>query len=384
MRRTAMTWTLTMLIGALVASVGGSSQPPDPAGRGSGSAAPAFVSPEVLPDRRVIFASFRRRRRTCLGTDVPRNMQGLPMSRGDNGVWEASVGPLAPGAYRYHFNVNGVAVIDPRSPAISESNNNVWSLVYVPGSDVMDTRNVPHGAVSAVTYQSIALQKVRRMHVYTPPGYELGTGTFPVFYLLHGAGDNDESWTSVGRAGFILDNLIAAKKARPMIIVMPAGHTSRTPVSAIGRSATDEFVQDFEQDVMPYVEKHYRVIADRAHRAIAGLSMGGNHTLHVAMPRLDQFAYVGVFSSGLLAAAPAGRGSPPAPGTPPPAPALDEAWVRENVAGIDAGRNTRSNCSGSRPDQRIGCCQRRRPPWRCSSSTDSRRCSRRAREAIRG
>jgi enterochelin esterase family protein len=122
-----------------------------------------------------------------------------------------------------------------------------------------------------------------------------------------------------------------------MIVVMPAGHTSRTPVSAIGRSATDEFVQDFVQDVMPYVEKHYRVIADRAHRAIAGLSMGGNHTLHVAMPRLDQFAYVGVFSSGLLAAAPAGRGSPPAPGTPPPAPALDEAWVRENVAGIDAG-----------------------------------------------
>ena len=92
------------------------------------------------------------------------------------------------------------------------------------------------------------------MHLYTPPGYELGTGTFPVFYLLHGAGDNDESWTSVGRAGFILDNLIAAKKAVPMIVVMPAGHTSRTPVNAIGRSATDEFVQDFVQDVMPYVE----------------------------------------------------------------------------------------------------------------------------------
>jgi enterochelin esterase family protein len=136
------------------------------------------------------------------------------MSKGDSGVWEATVGPLDPGAYRYHFNVNGVAVIDPRSPAISESNNNVWSLVYIPGSDVMDTRNVPHGAVSAVTYHSTALQKVRRMHVYTPPGYELGTGTFPVFYLLHGAGDNDDSWTSVGRAGFILDNLIAAKKAR--------------------------------------------------------------------------------------------------------------------------------------------------------------------------
>jgi enterochelin esterase-like enzyme len=272
-----------------------------------------------------------------VGTDIPRNMQGLPMSRGDNGVWEATVGPLDPGAYRYHFNVNGVAVIDPRSPTISESNNNVWSLVYVPGADVMDTKDVPHGAVATVTYHSSALQRVRRMHLYTPPGYELGTGRFPAFYLLHGAGDNDDSWTSVGRAGFILDNLIAAKKAVPMIVVMPAGHTSRTPVSAIGRAATDEFVQDFVQDVMPYVETHYRVIADRSHRAIAGLSMGGNQTLHVAFPRLDQFAYVGVFSSGLLGIAPGGRGAAPVTGTPPTAPALDEAWVKENVAAIDAG-----------------------------------------------
>jgi enterochelin esterase-like enzyme len=343
MRGTAMTGILTVLIGAVVAPLAGSAQPPDQAGRGSGRAAPAFVSPEVFPDKRVIFRVFSPKAEDVrlVGTDIPRNVQGLPMAKGDNGVWEATVGPLAPGAYRYHFNVNGVAVIDPRSPAISESNNNVWSLVYIPGSDFMDTRNVPHGAVSAVTYQSTALQKERRMHVYTPPGYELGTGTFPVFYLLHGAGDNDESWTSVGRAGFILDNLIAAKKARPMIVVMPAGHTSRTPVNAIGRTPTDEFVQDFVQDVMPYVEKHYRVIADRAHRAIAGLSMGGNQTLRVAIPRLDQFAYVGVFSSGLLAAAPAGRSSAPAPGTLPPAPALDEAWVQENVAVIDAGAKKR-------------------------------------------
>jgi enterochelin esterase-like enzyme len=339
MRRTAMTGILTVLIGALVPPLPGSAQPPGLAGRGSGSAAPAFVSPEVLPDKRVIFRVFSPKAEDVrlVGTDIPRNIQGLPMSRGEEGVWETTVGPLDPGAYRYHFNVNGVAVIDPRSPAISESNNNVWSLVYVPGSDVMDTRNVPHGAVSAVTYQSTALQKVRRMHVYTPPGYELGTGTFPVFYLLHGAGDNDDSWTSVGRAGFILDNLIVAKKARPMIVVMPAGHTSRVPANAIGRSATDEFVQDFVQDVIPYVEKHYRVIADRAHRAIAGLSMGGNQTLHVAIPRLDQFAYVGVFSSGLLGAAPAGRGAEPGPGTPPPAPAVDEAWVQEQQGALDTG-----------------------------------------------
>ena len=314
-----------------------------PGGQGVGAPAPpTVVSPEVLADRRIVFRilSPKAEEVRLVGTDIPRNTQGLPMTRGDNGVWEITIGPLEPGAYRYNFNVNGVAVIDPRSPAISESNNNVWSLVYVPGADFMETKNVPHGAVAAITYHSTALQKTRRMHVYTPPGYEsyeMGTRTFPVLYLLHGAGDNDDSWTSVGRAGFILDNLIAAKKAPPMIVVMPAGHTSRTPVSAIGRTATDEFVSDFVQDVVPYVEKHYRVVADRAHRAIAGLSMGGNQTLHVAIPRIDQFAYVGVFSSGLLGATGPGRGAAPAPGTPPPAPALDTAWVNENLAALDNG-----------------------------------------------
>jgi enterochelin esterase family protein len=114
-----------------------------------------------------------------------------------------------------------------------------------------------------------------------------------VFYLLHGAGDNDDAWSSVGRAGFILDNLIAAKKARPMIVVMPAGHTSRGPGSALGRAATDAFVNDFVKDVMPYVEAHYRVLKDRANTAIAGLSMGGSQTLQVAIPRLERFGYIG-------------------------------------------------------------------------------------------
>ena len=120
-------------------------------------------------------------------------------------------------------------------------------------------------------------------------------------YLLHGAGDSDDSWTSVGRAGFILDNLIAAKKAKPMVVVMPAGHTSQNLAGGIagaGAAAQDEFSQDFVTDIMPYAETHYRVLADRQHRAIAGLSMGGSQTLNIAIPHLDQFAYIGVFSSG--------------------------------------------------------------------------------------
>jgi enterochelin esterase family protein len=229
------------------------------------------------------------------------------MSKGTNDLWEATLGPLGPGAYRYNFNVDGVAVIDPRNPATSESNNNVWSLVYVPGSELMDTRDVPHGALAAVTYYSKALGRFRRMHVYTPPGYELGTGKYPVFYLLHGSGDCDEAWTSVGRAGFILDNLIAAKKAKPMVVVMPAGHTQ--PSGNRGpRPPVDEFAQDFVIDIMPYVQQHYRVYNDRKHYAMAGLSMGGGQTLSIGIAHLDRFGYLGVFSSGVFGITGAGAG----------------------------------------------------------------------------
>ena len=230
-------------------------------------------------------------------------------------------GVVEPGAYRYVFVVNGVGVIDPRNTAISESNTTTWSVATVPGSDVMDTKNVPHGAVASVYYQSSALGRTRRMHVYTPPGYESGKDKYPVFYLLHGAGDCDDSWTSVGRANFILDNLIASNKAKPMIVVMPAGHTSATgggrgAAAAGGAPPRDEFAEDFVKDLMPYVEKNYRVVADRAHRAIAGLSMGGSQTLNIGMPNLEKFAYVGVYSSGLLGGGGRGRGAAPGAAAP--------------------------------------------------------------------
>src|SRR6266481_422565 len=248
--------------------------------RGRGPQGPQVVSPEVSANRQVTFRILAPKAEAVRlsGGDIPGNGQGTALTKGTNGVWEATLGPIDPGTYRYNFNVDGVAVIDPRSPAISESNNNIWSLVHVPGSDFMDTRDVPHGAVAAVSYYSKSLGKFRRLHVYTPPGYESGKGKFPIFYLLHGAGDNDDAWTSVGRAGFILDNLIAAGKAKPMIVVMPAGHTSRA--QGIGGpgflSPTDDFAKDFTTDLMPYIEKHYRVFTDRAHTAMAGLSMGGS------------------------------------------------------------------------------------------------------------
>jgi enterochelin esterase-like enzyme len=300
-------------------------------GGGRGAAAPVYISPEVSAERRITFRVFAPAADAIRlsGGDMPGVGQATQLTKGDNGVWEVTVGPFEPGAYRYNFNIDGVSTIDPRSPFTSESNNNVWSLVTVPGSPVFDVQNVPHGALAKVTYYSASLGAFRRMHVYTPPGYETGTAKYPVFYLLHGAGDSDDSWSSVGRANVILDNLIAAKKAKPMIVVMPAGHTRRGTTGVGGRAGTDEFVKDFNDSVMPYAEKHYRVLTDRANTAIAGLSMGGNHTLHVAIPRLDRFAYIGVYSSGLLGAFPelagrGGRGAAPV-ATPPAAPAAAPA-----------------------------------------------------------
>jgi enterochelin esterase-like enzyme len=302
-----------------------------PPGRGPGT--PPVISPEVKPDRHVTFRIRAPKAEAVklTGSDIPENRQSAALKKDDTGVWEATLGPIDPGAYRYRFDVDGVAVVDPRNPTISESISSVWSLVYVPGSDLIDTKPVPHGAVSAVTYYSKSLGKFRRMHVYTPPGYEAGDARYPVLYLLHGAGDSDDSWSSVGRAAIILDNLIAAKKAKPMVIVMPAGHTGAFrfgPPGGGSRRPVDEFVQDFTKDIMPYVEKNYRVSTDRQQRAIAGLSMGGAQTLNVAIPALDQFAYFGVYSSGVFGIAGGRMGAAPKANPGP-------SWEERNKASLD-------------------------------------------------
>ena len=257
-------------------------------------------SPEVDDDRRVTFRIQAPNADSVKlsSSDIPGSMFGTHMTKNDNGVWELTTDALVPGAYRYRFDVNGVPVVDPRNTEISESNEHVWSLVNVPGNPMMDTRNVPHGAVAEVTYHSESLGRFRRMHVYTPPGYESGEGQYPVFYLLHGAFDSDDAWSTVGRAGFILDNLIAEGEAEPMIVVMPDGHTG--PFGFGNDLPMSEFINDFENDIKPYIESHYRVLQNRQNRAIAGLSMGGAHTLHIAIPNLEEYAYIGVFSSGVF------------------------------------------------------------------------------------
>jgi len=288
-----------------------------PAALGQTAEAPPIVSPDVQPGGQVVFRikAPEAREVRVKSPDIPGiTKENAALKKGKDGIWEATLGPVPAGAYRYNFDLDGVLVIDPRNPSNSESNNNVWSLVLVPGAAFMDTRPVPHGAVSEVTYYSTVLQRFRRMHVYTPPGYGTTPTKYPVFFLLHGSSDSDNSWSTVGRAGFILDNLIAEKKARPMIVVMPHGHTTaiRTP------SNNEDFAREFLTDIAPTIERDYRVSPGRANRAIAGLSMGGGQSLLIAIPNLDRFGYVGVFSSSMPGMARPASAPPATPSAPGP------------------------------------------------------------------
>ncbi|MEW5981180.1 MAG: alpha/beta hydrolase-fold protein [Acidobacteriota bacterium] len=329
------------------------------AGRGAAQP-PAVISPEILSDNRVVFR-IRAPKATAVtlsASDVPRTALVLPgstptpetpgpppgpvLARAEGDVWEfTTAAPVPPGAFRYVFHVDGVRTLDPANTKTSESNTAVWSLFFVPGIDVEELRDVPHGAIAEVFYFSTVLHQTRRMHVYTPPGYGAGTGTYPVFYLLHGAGDTDDAWTSVGRAGVILDNLIAAKQAVPMLVVMPAGHQPARPGSVPGTAgaggpptsvsppSVSPFTREFVEDVMPYVERHYRTRTDRPGRAIAGLSMGGMQTLDIAFRHLERFAYLGVYSSGATLGG--GRGAAAgATATPPP-----PDWEAGHLADLD-------------------------------------------------
>jgi enterochelin esterase-like enzyme len=297
---------------------------------------PVVVSPEVSADRQITVRLYAPRAEAVRldASDIPGVpfAGGAPMTKNDIGVWQATVGPVPAGAYRYAFVVDGVPTLDPRNPATSEANANAWSLIYVPGSELFDTRAVPRGVVSEVTYSSDSLGTFRRMHVYTPPGYESSSKKLPVLYLLHGAGDSDDSWTTAGRAGFILDNLIAKKAAKDMLIVMPAGHTrAAAGASPVSNDANAAFAGDFMGSVVPYIERHYRVLAGREHTAIAGLSMGGGQTLDIATAHAAKFGYVGVFSSGLF-----GAFTVPGRGAPPPAPWTrgSSEWEKRNAAAL--------------------------------------------------
>ena len=208
--------------------------------------------------------------------------------------------------------MDGVRTLDPKNAMVKQGVTSLDNMFFVPGEAAAfeDNKAVPHGEVRETWYQSSTLGQQRRLHVYTPPGYDAGKARYPVFYLLHGGGDEDSGWNSIGRAGFIIDNLLAANKAKPMIVVMPNGSLPRPsnlppatpgapPDPAVNAAMQERFTNELLKDIVPFVEKNYRVLAGRENRAIAGLSMGGGQTLRVVVSNPDQFAYVGVWSAGV-------------------------------------------------------------------------------------
>ena len=251
-RRTSLllnNWIFTLLLLIMITAQAPAQYTPTPND--------TLVSVSVLPDNRAILRVYAPKAADVRigGSDIPEVLRSSAMVKQATGVWEATIGPLVPGAYRYTFIIDGVTVLDPRNSAMSESNDNTWSLMYVPGAEFMEMKHVPHGAVSEVTYYSEPLGRFRRMHVYTPPGYASGGDSYPVLYLLHGAYDCDDAWTTVGRAGLILDNLIAEHKAVPMLVVMPAGHTGPfgfgMPMQRVSKTGREEFIEDFVTNVRP-------------------------------------------------------------------------------------------------------------------------------------
>ncbi len=265
-------------------------------------------SPKVLNDKRVVIQIYApKATEVTVGGDFTSGGKLLSLTKNDQGVWSVVIGPLTPDYYTYTLMVDGVRTIDPKNPVIKQGISSLENVMAVPGAETAfeENRAVPHGEVREVWYSSNTLGMMRRMRVYTPPGYEKGNTKYPVFYLLHGGGDDDSGWNTVGRAGFILDNLIAAGKAKPMIVVMPNGSMPMPPSTGMPNPQAMSnmralFADEFLKEIMPMVEKRYRTLPNPENRALAGLSMGGFQTLDVTLTRPELFNYVGVFSSGFF------------------------------------------------------------------------------------
>jgi enterochelin esterase family protein len=264
----------------------------------------SLISPEVHADRRV---TFRLRATNATSVAVSGQFQRgpVPLERGSNGVWAATVGPVTPSVYEYSFNVDGVTMIDPGNRAIKPMRNPRTSILEVPGEPplIHDFQNVPHGAVHMHWYPSKSLGVRRALQVYTPPDYEGSRARYPTLYLFHGSGDNEATWVAHGHAHWILDNLIAQRRAQPMLVVMLDGHAAppRAPGAppAERNRNTELFQRDLLEDAMPLVEATYRVKKEAENRAIIGLSMGGGQSLSIGLNRTDLFAWVGGMSSSV-------------------------------------------------------------------------------------
>ncbi len=289
-----MTTRITLIALALATSALLQAQTPPPDG---------LVSPEVHADRTVTFRvrAPKASEVTLSGDWLPVG-KPVPMTKGDDGVWSIQTAPLEANGHLYWFNVDGLAVADPVNPVIKLRQRTSASLVEVPGDHpaAWDLRDVPHGTVVTEWHKSPALQRTERIAVYLPPSYARSTKRYPVLYLVHGSGDVPESWVNAGHANFILDNLIADGKAKEMIVVMPAGHAVLFNAPRDGRANNNELFERYlVSDVIPLIESKYRVAPGPSNRVLAGLSMGGGHTIFTGFSHPELFSALGIFSPGL-------------------------------------------------------------------------------------
>lgn len=234
------------------------------------------------------------------------------LKKNEKGVWSFTSAPLQPELYMYNILVDGVKVTDPLNVYAIRDVSSTFSIFMVKGGvdGLYQVQNVPHGTVSKTWYKSSTANMTRRLTIYTPAGYEQSKEKYPVLYLLHGMGGDENAWSELGRATQIMDNLIASGKAKPMIVVMPNGNISqeaapgesseglKIPSMQLPKTMDGNFETAF-QDVVNFVEQNYRVKADKAHRAIAGLSMGGFHSLYISINNPNSFDYIGLFSAAI-------------------------------------------------------------------------------------
>ncbi len=247
---------------------------------------PSLNSPEVHPDNSITFRYFSRvaKKVTLSGEFLS---APIPMAKDTSGVWSVTVPPVKPDIYPYNFRVDTISIPDPSNTYVFANERFKRSIVEVPGDEplIHSLQNVPHGKISYCYYKSATLGTTRTLLVYTPPGYNANSKTkYPVLYLIHGGSDTEETWTKVGRANLIADNLIAQGKAKPMIIVMPYANVRPSPMS--------DFTKDIINDIIPFVESNYPVLKESKSRAIAGFSVGGGQTLNIGLTHSNTFAYV--------------------------------------------------------------------------------------------
>lgn len=267
--------TLYMAISLLFINVTGFTQRP-----------PSIGSPEVQADNSVTFKYYSRtaQKVSVSGEFLPAR---IPMTKDTSGIWSVTVPPVKPDIYPYSFWVDSVPIADPNNTYIFANERFKRSLVDIPGNTplVHSLQNVPHGKISYRYYKSATLGTTRPLLVYTPPGFNAnGKVKYPVLYLIHGGSDTEETWTKVGRANLIADNLIAQGKAVPMIIVMPYGNVRPAPMP--------DFTKDVMNDIIPFIEANYPVLTDSKHRAVAGFSVGGGQALNLGLTNTGKFAYV--------------------------------------------------------------------------------------------